>query len=130
MIEPSHDHELERRCNHERSHVIDSAFHRGGYSTPESRRIFCDVCRMQRWLDIEVALALCQAELDLIPYEAANRIERAAHIEHLDQHQHPHHDDHHHVDHRNHADRHGYYFYNDRWRGARWRNDNNYDNQR
>lgn len=64
---------------------MDSAFHRGGYSTPESRRIFCDVCRLQRWLDIEVALAMCQAELDMIPYEAANIIARSAHIEHFDQ---------------------------------------------
>ena len=64
--------------------MVDSAFHRGGYSTAESRRIFCDVCRLQRWLDVEVALALSQAEMDMIPYEAANIIARAARIEHLD----------------------------------------------
>ncbi|MBA3817410.1 MAG: adenylosuccinate lyase family protein [Deltaproteobacteria bacterium] len=73
-----------RECGHERSHVIDSAFHKGGYSTPESRRIFCDVCRLQRWLDVEVALALSQAELEMIPHEAANIIARSAHIERLD----------------------------------------------
>ena len=71
-------------CSHERSHVVDSAFHRGGYSTPESRRIFCDVCRLQRWLDVEVALAMSQAEMDMIPYEAANIIARSARIERLD----------------------------------------------
>lgn len=76
--------EIVRHCAHERSHVIDSAFHRGGYSTPESRQVFCDVCRMQRWLDIEAALAMCQAEMEMIPYEAANRIQAAAHIELLD----------------------------------------------
>lgn len=82
-----HDYELEdlRECNHERSHVVDSAFHGGGYGTPASRAIFCDVCRLQRWLDIEVALAQCQAELEMIPYEAANRIARAARIDRLDQ---------------------------------------------
>jgi EAL domain-containing protein (putative c-di-GMP-specific phosphodiesterase class I) len=69
---------------YERSHVVDSAFHRGGYSTAESRRIFCDVCRLQRWLDVEVALAMSQAELDMIPDEAATIIARAARIEHLD----------------------------------------------
>ncbi|HEX3765071.1 MAG TPA: adenylosuccinate lyase family protein [Kofleriaceae bacterium] len=79
-----HSHDLPRRCRHDRSHVVDSAFHRGGYSTPESRRIFCDVCRLQRWLDIEVALALSQAEMDMIPYEAAHIIARAARIDHLD----------------------------------------------
>lgn len=71
-------------CRHERSHVVDSAFHRGGYSTAESRRIFCDVCRLQRWLDVEVALALSQAELEMIPGEAADIIARAARIERLD----------------------------------------------
>lgn len=83
MTSEEHEHEP-RACSHERSHVVDSAFHRGGYSTAESRRIFCDVCRLQRWLDIEVALAVCQAELDMIPHEAANIISRSAHIDHLD----------------------------------------------
>lgn len=83
-----HDHDhvpaARRPCTHDRSHVVDSAFHRGGYSTAESRRIFCDVCRLQRWLDVEVALALSQAEMDMIPYEAANIIARVARIEDLD----------------------------------------------
>jgi len=89
MMAP-HDHDLRdlhdipRPCRHERSHVVDSAFHGAGYSTPESRRIFCDVCRLQRWLDVEVALAMSQAELDMIPYEAANIIARSARIENLD----------------------------------------------
>lgn len=75
---------IRKPCGHERSHVVDSAFHGGGYSTRESRRIFCDVCRLQRWLDIEAALAMCQASLDLIPYEAANIIAREANIDRLD----------------------------------------------
>lgn len=79
-----HDHDLPRPCRHERSHVIDSAFHGGGYATAASRRIFCDVCRLQRWLDIEAALAMSQAEMDMIPHEAAHLIARAAHIERLD----------------------------------------------
>lgn len=80
----AHDAVRNKPCSHERSHVIDSAFHGGGYSTPESRRIFCDVCRLQRWLDVEVALALSQSELEMIPHEAANIIAKAAHIERLD----------------------------------------------
>lgn len=71
-------------CRHERSHVVDSAFHQGGYSTPASRQIFCDVCRLQRWLDVEVALAMSQAQLAMIPFEAANIIARSARIELLD----------------------------------------------
>jgi adenylosuccinate lyase len=73
-----------RQCSHERSHVIDSVFHGGGYSTPESKHIFCDTCRLQRWLDIEVALALSQAELEMIPWEAAGIIQNCAKIERLD----------------------------------------------
>lgn len=84
MPDPHASHGLPRPCSHERSHVVDSAFHRGGYSTAASRQIFCDVCRLQRWLDIEVALALSQAELEMIPYEAANIIAAAARIERLD----------------------------------------------
>src|SRR5512138_2550397 len=83
MPEPD-DRDLARPCSHERSHVVDSAFHRGGYSTPESRRIFCDVCRLQRWLDVEVALAMSQAEMDMIPQDAADLIARAARIDRLD----------------------------------------------
>lgn len=79
-----HAHPTPRQCTHERSHVGDSAFHGGGYSTPDSRRIFCDVCRLQRWLDVEVALALSQAELGMIPYEAANVIAASARVERLD----------------------------------------------
>lgn len=71
-------------CAHERSHVIDSRFFGHGYSTPASRRIFCDVCRFQRWLDIEVALARSQAQLGMIPEEVAEEIARAARLERID----------------------------------------------
>ena len=40
-----------------RSHIVDSQFYGGGYTTPEARKIFCDKYRYQRWMDIEVALA-------------------------------------------------------------------------
>jgi len=71
-------------CAHERSHVIDSRFFGHGYSTPASRQIFCDVCGLQRWLDIEVALARSQADLGMIPAEAADEIARAASLELID----------------------------------------------
>lgn len=71
-------------CRHERSHITDSRFHGGWYATPESRRVFCDVCRMQRWLDIEATLALSQADLGLIPSKAADEIARAARVEAID----------------------------------------------
>lgn len=70
-------------CEHDRGHITDSRFHGDMYATPESRRIFCDVCRLQRWLDVEAALAASQAELDLIPQGAAAEIVRAATVERL-----------------------------------------------
>lgn len=71
-------------CLHERSHITDSRFFGDAYSTSASRRIFCDVCRMQRWLEVEAALALSQAELGLIPLEAAADIAAAARIDQID----------------------------------------------
>ncbi|MEO7194180.1 MAG: adenylosuccinate lyase family protein [Pseudonocardiaceae bacterium] len=64
-------------CLHQRGHVLDSIFHGGGYATAASRRIFCDRCRLQRWLYIEGILAASQGELGMIPTEAAMEIRRA-----------------------------------------------------
>jgi len=50
-----------------KSHIVDSQFYSSSYTTDEARRIFCDKYRYQRWLDIEAALALAQAELGVIP---------------------------------------------------------------
>lgn len=71
-------------CVHERSTIIDSRFFADSYSTAQSREIFCDLCRMQRWLDVEAALAICQGELGLIPDTAAQAIAEAADISSID----------------------------------------------
>ncbi len=71
-------------CRHERAHIVDSSFFGHGYSTDASRRIFCDVCRMQRWLDVEAALARSQADLGLIPQDAADAIAEAARLDLVD----------------------------------------------
>ena len=65
-------------CNSLRSHIIDSRFYRTGYSTEEARLIFCDRRRLQRWLDVEVALATSQANLGLIPLSAAEELMQTA----------------------------------------------------
>jgi adenylosuccinate lyase len=67
-------------CRHERGHITDSRFHGDRYATPASRRIFCDVCRVQRWLDVEAALALAEADVGLVPREAADEIASAANL--------------------------------------------------
>ena len=64
--------------------ILDSRFYSGGYTTEEARQVFCDQRRLQRWLDIEVALALSQAELGLIPQSAANELQGTARLEFLD----------------------------------------------
>lgn len=71
-------------CRHERAHITDSRFYGDRYGTPASRAIFCDVCRHQRWLDIESALALSQAELGIIPVQAAEDIAASARIQLID----------------------------------------------
>lgn len=71
-------------CQHERSHIVDSAFYGHRYSTVATRRIFCDRCRFQRWLDVEAALALAQADLGMIPVDAAEQISKAAQVGLLD----------------------------------------------
>lgn len=71
-------------CHTARSHIIDSRFYSGGYTTEEARQVFCDQRRLQRWLDVEVALALSQAELGLIPSSAASELKRTARLEFLD----------------------------------------------
>jgi len=69
---------------HTRAHITDSRFHGHMYATDTSRQIFCDVCRLQRWLDIEVALAQSQADVGAIPQAAADAIAASAHVERLD----------------------------------------------
>lgn len=71
-------------CRHERGHITDSRFYGNRYATPASRRIFCDTCRHQRWLDIEAALALAEAEVDLIPRRVADQIATSATLSNID----------------------------------------------
>ena len=61
-------------CTSLHSHIADSRFFRAGYSTEESRQIFCDLARLQRWLDVETTLATSQASLGMIPLSAAEEL--------------------------------------------------------
>lgn len=65
-------------------HMMDSLIYRRAWGTDEMRAIFDDVPRTQAWLDIIVALAQAQAELGIIPPEAAEEIARVARVENLD----------------------------------------------
>lgn len=72
-----HTHAL-ADCRHEHSHVLDSKTHGGGYAHAATRAIFCSRCRLQRWLDVEAALAMAQADVGMIPRPAALEIQRRA----------------------------------------------------
>ncbi|WP_260476061.1 adenylosuccinate lyase family protein [Streptomyces sp. WAC 06783] len=64
-------------CGHERGHVLDSLFHGQGYATAASRRIFCDRCRLRRWLEVEATLTASQEQLGMVPPGTAARVARA-----------------------------------------------------
>lgn len=64
-------------------HIINSPLFGNGFSTPESRALFSDHKRLQRWLDVEVALAESQAAIGMIPHEAAATLAKTAKIERL-----------------------------------------------
>ena len=56
------------------THISDSLIYRGSWGTDETRALFDDVPRTRAWLEILAALAEAQAEVDLIPLEAANQV--------------------------------------------------------
>lgn len=66
------------------SHIVDSIFFRDLYGTAEMRAVFDDLNLLQKWLDVEVALARAEAELGIIPASAAQEIARCARAENLD----------------------------------------------
>ncbi|HYG09372.1 MAG TPA: adenylosuccinate lyase family protein [Pyrinomonadaceae bacterium] len=79
------DHEekakMRNLCPHDSSSIVDSRFYGHLFSTPASKRIFCDVCRLQRWLDVEAALSRVQARVGLISEQAAIDIADCAQVE-------------------------------------------------
>jgi adenylosuccinate lyase len=64
--------------------VIDSTLYRHLWGTEEARAIFEEPARLRSWLDILVALADAQAELGIVPAEAAQAIRTGAVAERLD----------------------------------------------
>ncbi|OWT73754.1 MULTISPECIES: adenylosuccinate lyase [unclassified Achromobacter] len=66
------------------SYVIDSELFRDQFSTQTMRDIFSDSNTVQRWLDVEAALAKVQARLSIIPQAAADEIQRKAKVELID----------------------------------------------
>lgn len=66
------------------STAFDSFYFRDRFGTTAMRAVWEDRQTLQRWLDVEAALAEAEAELDVIPAAAAREIARAARIDQLD----------------------------------------------
>ena len=64
--------------------MIDSTLYRHLWGTEEARSIFDEPARLRSWLAILVALADAQAELGIVPAEAAQAIRAGAVAERLD----------------------------------------------
>jgi 3-carboxy-cis,cis-muconate cycloisomerase len=64
--------------------AYDSFYFRDRYGSPAMRAIWDDRAMVQRWLDVEAALALVEADLGIVPLRAAREIARNARVERLD----------------------------------------------
>ncbi|HYF48192.1 MAG TPA: adenylosuccinate lyase [Planctomycetota bacterium] len=65
------------------SHATDSVLYRDMFGTTEMRAIFSDRGLVQRWLDVEAALAQAEAEVGIVPADAAAKIKAAARVENI-----------------------------------------------
>lgn len=66
------------------SHPLDFQLQANFYVTPELLAVFEEQRKMNRWLQVEAALARAQGELGIIPAEAASEITAKADFDHLD----------------------------------------------
>jgi adenylosuccinate lyase len=66
------------------SHHLDFQLQANVYTTPELAAVFDERKKMDRWLQVEAALATAQGELGIIPAAAAREINARASLEQLD----------------------------------------------
>ncbi|MDP6087739.1 MAG: adenylosuccinate lyase [Nitrospinota bacterium] len=66
------------------SHMVDSALFKDQFGTEEMRRTFDDRNLLQKWMDVEAALARAEAAVGLIPRSAAEEISRRCSADLLD----------------------------------------------
>ncbi|MBO8167878.1 MAG: adenylosuccinate lyase [Thermoanaerobacteraceae bacterium] len=66
------------------AHMIDSYLFKEQFGTDEMRGIFDDQNLIQKWLDVEVALAQAEAKLGIISRAAAEEIARKGKVDNLD----------------------------------------------
>jgi adenylosuccinate lyase len=66
------------------SHIIDSDIYGAGFAPAEIKAVFTDRNRVQKWFDVEAALAQAQADIGMIPRAAADEISRQANADLVD----------------------------------------------
>jgi 3-carboxy-cis,cis-muconate cycloisomerase len=66
------------------STVVDSILFRDAFGTAKMRAVFSDHALIQRYIDVEVALAKAEARVGVIPADAAETIARESGIERVD----------------------------------------------
>jgi len=66
------------------STVVDSILFRDAFGTAKMRALFSDFALVQRYIDVEVALAKAEARLGVIPSDAAEMIARESTIDRID----------------------------------------------
>ena len=64
--------------------MIDSPLFGGLFTTEEMRKVWSDRTTIQKWLDVEAALARAEAKLGIIPQKHAQEITRKARVELID----------------------------------------------
>lgn len=64
--------------------VLNSVLYRDAFGTPQMRDVFEDRTLIQRYIDVEVALARAEAKCGVIPQQAADEIAALADIDKLD----------------------------------------------
>lgn len=66
------------------STVIDSVLFRDAFGTAQMREIFSDMALINRYIEVEIALAIAEAKCGVIPVDAAKEIEEKSKLEKLD----------------------------------------------
>lgn len=69
---------------HSASTVVDSLLFRDAFGTPAMREVFSDRRLVERYIEVEVALARAEARCGVIPAEAAEAIARESQLERID----------------------------------------------
>jgi 3-carboxy-cis,cis-muconate cycloisomerase len=64
--------------------MIDSPLFGGLFTTEEMRKVWSDESTIQKWLDVEAALARAEAKLGIIPRKHAREITRKGRVELID----------------------------------------------